>query len=157
MKSGAADSCRVLELGCGDGREISFRSLPMAAERIRRPGLERTGRCQRQRVHRPAGLKNIVLRAYDIMDVSTQFGAFDYISAHGVYSWCQTRCARRSSLFSTTRLSRAASAISATIVIRVAFPAISRAKMMRYHVRAIGGPATARATGSCRADVDGRG
>src|SRR5438270_5033191 len=87
MTPAPLDACRVLELGCGDGANL----IPIAAQR---PQSEFVGLdLSEQAVARGnafigrMGLKNIVLRAYDIMDVSTQFGAFDYISAHGVYSW----------------------------------------------------------------------
>ena len=33
------------------------------------------------------GLKNVRLRQLDIMEVRAEFGEFDYIIAHGVYSW----------------------------------------------------------------------
>ena len=33
------------------------------------------------------GLTNIVLRCHDIMQIGSEFGSFDYIIAHGVYSW----------------------------------------------------------------------
>ena len=33
------------------------------------------------------GLRNIRLNAMDVMDFEASFGAFDYIIAHGVYSW----------------------------------------------------------------------
>ena len=36
------------------------------------------------------GLSNLRLRAMDIMDFSEEFGTFDYIIAHGVYSWVPT-------------------------------------------------------------------
>jgi len=35
-------------------------------------------------------LKNISLHHLDILDVGDQFGGFDYIIAHGVYSWVPT-------------------------------------------------------------------
>jgi SAM-dependent methyltransferase len=87
MTPAPLSSCRVLELGCGDGANLipiafqwpqsEFVGLDLSEQAVAR-GNALIGRM---------GLKNIVLRAYDIMDVSNQFGAFDYISAHGVYSW----------------------------------------------------------------------
>ena len=87
MKPTPLDSCRVLELGCGDGAnlipvafqwpESEFVGLDLSEQAVRR-GNELIARL---------GLKNIVLHACNIMDVSAQFGSFDYIIAHGVYSW----------------------------------------------------------------------
>jgi SAM-dependent methyltransferase len=33
------------------------------------------------------GIKNIVLKQVDILDITAEFGQFDYILAHGIYSW----------------------------------------------------------------------
>ena len=80
-------SCRVLELGCADGSNIipmacalpgsRFTGIDLSARQIQ-PGLETI---------RALGLRNIELRQADIRDVDDRFGAFDYIIAHGVYSW----------------------------------------------------------------------
>jgi methyltransferase-like protein/SAM-dependent methyltransferase len=80
-------SCRVLELGCGIGANLipmafsapdsKFVGIDLSAESVRR-GNETIARM---------GLSNIELRAYNIMDVTADFGTFDYIVAHGVYSW----------------------------------------------------------------------
>jgi 2-polyprenyl-3-methyl-5-hydroxy-6-metoxy-1,4-benzoquinol methylase len=80
--------CRVLELGCAGGGNI----LPMAAHlpEARFVGIDLSP------VQIDAGiaaartlrLTNVELRAMDIRDVSPQsLGTFDYIIAHGVWSW----------------------------------------------------------------------
>jgi methyltransferase-like protein/predicted O-methyltransferase YrrM len=79
--------CRVLELGCGEGANL----IPMAfdAPDGKFVGID----LSEQSVRRgnafiaKMGLSNIALRAFDIMDVGPDFGTFDYIIAHGVYSW----------------------------------------------------------------------
>jgi len=79
--------CRVLELGCASGGNL----IPMA---YRFPdstfvGLDLSikeleiGRKMIQDLN----LKNITLNHLDITDVHDSFGRFDYIIAHGVYSW----------------------------------------------------------------------
>ncbi len=77
----------MLELGCGDGANL----LPMAFEL---QGAELVGvDLDRQRVEAGAvwadelGLRNIRLEARDILDIGDEYGKFDYIIAHGVYSW----------------------------------------------------------------------
>jgi methyltransferase-like protein len=79
--------CRVLELGCGDGGNL----MPMAYQY---PASEFVGidlssvTVERGKAAIAAlGLANITLRTCDIMQVDAQFGEFDYIIAHGVYSW----------------------------------------------------------------------
>jgi SAM-dependent methyltransferase len=80
-------SCRVLELGCGDGGNL----IPMA---FSLPGSEFVGvdlapstiKVGADKAAR-LGLTNISLRPLDILDFDLSFGEFDYIIAHGVYSW----------------------------------------------------------------------
>jgi methyltransferase-like protein/2-polyprenyl-3-methyl-5-hydroxy-6-metoxy-1,4-benzoquinol methylase len=79
--------CRVLELGCGDGANITamafslpesrFLGIDLAKEPIRK-GNEFIGRL---------GLKNIELRQMDVLQIPDDLGTFDYIITHGVYSW----------------------------------------------------------------------
>src|SRR5258705_910972 len=83
------EHCRVLELGCANGRNL----LPMAAAL---PGAEFVG------VHLSArqiengqaavaelGLANLHLRQASIADVDAGYGLFDYIICHGVFSWVE--------------------------------------------------------------------
>jgi SAM-dependent methyltransferase/methyltransferase-like protein len=79
--------CRVLELGCGDGGNL----IPMAVEL---PGSEFVGIDLAQSgidsglaVVASLRLRNIRLERRDILDISAELGNFDYIIAHGVYSW----------------------------------------------------------------------
>jgi methyltransferase-like protein len=87
MATAPVDRCRVLELGCGDGGNL----LPMA---FALPGSEFVGLdlaarpvAKGQAVAGALGLKNITLRALDVREISRDFGRFDYIIAHGLYSW----------------------------------------------------------------------
>jgi methyltransferase-like protein/2-polyprenyl-3-methyl-5-hydroxy-6-metoxy-1,4-benzoquinol methylase len=79
--------CRVLELGCADGSNLipmavalpksTFLGIDLSASQIK-PGKE---------LITSLGLTNIQLRNVGISDVDNSFGTFDYIIAHGVYSW----------------------------------------------------------------------
>lgn len=87
MQAAAVERCRVLELGCGVGGNL----LPMA---FQYPDSEFVGvdlsgvTIERgQRNIATLGLSNIKLLHFDIMNVDETFGQFDYIIAHGVYSW----------------------------------------------------------------------
>jgi SAM-dependent methyltransferase len=83
-------TCRVLELGCGDGANL----VPMAATL---PGATFVG-CdfaqrpieRAQRMAADLGLANITLLCADLRDLPAELGAFDYIIAHGLYSWIPT-------------------------------------------------------------------
>ena len=84
-----SDPChsRVLELGCGDGGNL----IPMAYEFPQSEflgidlSLVQIGMGQKN--IDALGLKNIRLNTRSIMDIGTADGKFDYIIAHGVYSW----------------------------------------------------------------------
>jgi SAM-dependent methyltransferase/methyltransferase-like protein len=80
-------SCRVLELGCALGGNL----VPMAAglPEARFVGIDLSPRqiATAQELVDAVGLKNVELRALDILDVDRRFGTFDYILCHGVYAW----------------------------------------------------------------------
>ncbi len=88
MQPERIDRCRVLELGCGTGGNL----LPMAYDY---PDSEFVGLDLAQRpiaagraLATQLALKNIQLEAMDVSDLRVNsFGRFDYIIAHGLYSW----------------------------------------------------------------------
>ncbi|MDE3181628.1 MAG: methyltransferase regulatory domain-containing protein [Acidobacteriota bacterium] len=81
------DSCRVLELGCGEGANVIPMAYGMPGARF--VGIDRAARpvSMGQAMIKALGLGNIALRAMDILDCNFEPGQFDYIIAHGVYSW----------------------------------------------------------------------
>ncbi len=87
LETANSHHCRVLELGCGDGANL----IPMAfyAPESRFVGIDlaqtpidsgcaRIGRL---------GLSNIELRQDDVALLDATLGEFDFIIAHGLYSW----------------------------------------------------------------------
>ncbi len=82
-----ADSCRLLELGCASGGNLIPLALNLPGSRFLGVDLsERQIAVGRQTVE-ALGLKNIELRQASILDVDDSYGQFDYIVAHGIYSW----------------------------------------------------------------------
>jgi len=83
----AIETCRVLELGCANGNNL----IPMAAALpgARFVGVDLSARqiADGRALIADAGLDNIELRHADIQSISARDGPFDYIIAHGVYSW----------------------------------------------------------------------
>lgn len=81
------DHCRVLELGCGDGANL----IPMAAglPGARFVGVDRSARqvAAGRAMIAALGLSNVTLYCLDLRAVPADWGEFDYIIAHGVYSW----------------------------------------------------------------------
>ena len=87
MNPASVTRCRVLELGCGNGSNL----VPMA---FALPDSEFLGidRAQRpietgQEVLQGLALRNISLRQLDLLDLPVDLGEFDYVIAHGLYSW----------------------------------------------------------------------
>ncbi len=80
-------TCRVLELACGDGGNL----IPMAAGF---PAAQFTGLdiaekaiAQGNETIAALNLRNIELHTADLLAVDRVLGEFDYIIAHGLYSW----------------------------------------------------------------------
>jgi SAM-dependent methyltransferase len=87
LASPAPAGCRLLELGCGDGGNL----LPMACAL---PGAQFVGidvsgqaiAAARARA-RAAGIENVTFEAVSLADFAPPDGSFDYVIAHGVFSW----------------------------------------------------------------------
>src|SRR5688500_17428070 len=78
---------RVLEVGCGDGANL----IPMAATlpdaRFVGCDLVRRALASGRTTIAALGLANIELVEEDLAALSPAHGQFDYVIAHGVYSW----------------------------------------------------------------------
>lgn len=79
--------CRVLELGCSEGANL----LPMAATLPDATfvGCDLSPRAidAARRAVAELGLSNVTLLRADLRELPATLGEFDYIIAHGVYSW----------------------------------------------------------------------
>lgn len=80
-------ACRLLEVGCGDGGNL----LPMACTA---PGSQFVGVDISPRAiakargrAQAAGVENVVFEERSLADWQPPAGSFDYVVAHGVYSW----------------------------------------------------------------------
>ncbi len=87
MRPAAVSECRVLEIGCGDGGNL----IPMAyyLPRSRCTGVDLSASAIESARRTADGLRltNLRLVAGDLREIGSDFGEFDYIVAHGVYSW----------------------------------------------------------------------
>ena len=87
MEPPPMERCRVLEIGCGDGSNLtpmavglpdsSFFGIDLAEKPIQR------GRA----LIAAAGLENVRLESMNLLEFPAELGEFDYIIAHGFYSW----------------------------------------------------------------------
>ena len=87
MQPAPVTHCRVLEIGAAAGANL----IPMADAL---PGSEFVGIDYSARQVKEGlalvtalGLENLSLRQMNILDVTPELGEFDYIIAHGIYSW----------------------------------------------------------------------
>ena len=87
LASPAPAGCRLLELGCGDGGNL----LPMACAL---PGAQFVGidisgqaiAAARARAQ-AAGIENVSFEEASLAEFAPPAGSFDYVIAHGVFSW----------------------------------------------------------------------
>jgi len=87
LKPAALETCRVLELGCAAGGNL----IPMAIEL---PGAQFVGVdlsavqvAEGDAVIRALGLGNVRLIGSSLTDLDDSLDRFDYVIAHGLYSW----------------------------------------------------------------------
>jgi len=87
MQPPPVEDCRVLELGCAGAGNLVPMAFSLPGSRF--VGIDRSRRevDEGQALVAGVGLKNVELRAMDILEVDGRLGEFDYIIAHGVYSW----------------------------------------------------------------------
>jgi SAM-dependent methyltransferase len=78
---------RILELGCGSGGNLipMAYSLPQAS--LLGVDLAAGEIALAQKTAEHHGVTNVTFRCLDICALTTELGTFDYILAHGVYSW----------------------------------------------------------------------
>ena len=81
------DACRVLEVGCGTGRNLL--SLAYCCPRSTFVGIDLAEHPVARGTHdiQKIGLSNISLHVRDLTQLDPDFGEFDYIIAHGLYAW----------------------------------------------------------------------
>ena len=81
------ESCRVLEIGCGEGGNLIPLADRFPGSRFVGVDLSGASIARGQQTIAALGLNNIELIAQDILTFTAPAGAFDYIIAHGVLSW----------------------------------------------------------------------
>jgi len=140
LESPDVESCRYLDIGCAVGGNI----IPMAyaLPRGQFVGIDYSGRqiATGRDYAAKLGLKNIRLEQIDIMEFPEDFGQFDYIVAHGVYSWVPAPV--RDRLLAVIRRHLAPNGVA--YVSYNVFPGWHMLNivrdMMRYHIRDVAEP-----------------
>jgi SAM-dependent methyltransferase/methyltransferase-like protein len=88
-------SARVLELGCGAGRNLASQALAYPAARFIGCDASAGALAAGRELVQALGLSNVELRHLDLCEVDAGWGKFDYILCHGVFSWVAPQVRRR--------------------------------------------------------------
>ena len=83
----APAKCRVLELGSAVGGNIVPMAYSLPSAKLVGIDLVASQIETATRFAEACGVKNLELRAANIIDVTPEWGKFDYIITHGVFSW----------------------------------------------------------------------
>jgi methyltransferase-like protein/ubiquinone/menaquinone biosynthesis C-methylase UbiE len=81
-------ACRVLELGCGNGSNLISHAFNLPEARFVGVDLAENHIADAKRAAEELNLKNVEFYRLDVMEMSAEkFGRFDYVVAHGLFSW----------------------------------------------------------------------
>lgn len=87
LESVPLQNARVLELGCAGGGNLLPFAIAYPQAHVVGIDLSSVQVNQGQEVVKALGIKNLHLHAMSLTDITPDFGQFDYIIAHGVFSW----------------------------------------------------------------------
>jgi len=137
IRTALAEDCQVLEIGCGDGGNLLSLASLYPGSRFTGLDLSRVQIDLGVEVARQVGLENVALHHADLTDFVVEPGTYDFVIAHGVYSWVPA--AVRDAL-----LTLAARALAPTGVALVSYnPPPGRAalepvrQLMRFHTASL--------------------
>ena len=87
MRPAPVDRCRVLELGCSSGANLLAMAVGLPESEF--VGVDLAGKpiARGRAMVKALGLKNLTLRQADLLEMAPDYGKFDYIIAHGLYTW----------------------------------------------------------------------
>ena len=133
-------ACRVLELGCGDGGNLMPMAYGLPASQFSGIDLSAAAVERAARVAGVLELGNLDVRRADLTSLP-ELGTFDYVIAHGVYSWIAEE--ERDALLAACRAQLAPAGVA--YVSYDALPGghlreITR-QMLRWHLREVEEPA----------------
>ena len=95
MTPAPVDRCRVLELGCGDAANLAPMAFALPHSSFTGIDLAGSAIARGQQLAGQVGLTNLHLQQLDLLEFDATFGEFDYIIAHGLYSWVPPQARER--------------------------------------------------------------
>jgi methyltransferase-like protein len=88
VKAADPQNCRVLELGCGTGANLAAMAYSLPSSEFVGIDLSQVHIEQARKMQSDVGLKNTTFVRGDVADFdAAAFGTFDFIVAHGLFSW----------------------------------------------------------------------
>ena len=95
LESVAPAQCRILELGCAVGGNIVPMAYSLPKAQFVGIDLVESQIESARKFATACSLTNLDLRAANIMEVTPEWGQFDYIIVHGVFSWIPHEVAQK--------------------------------------------------------------
>ncbi len=83
----AVETCRVLEIGANKGENLIGMAMVLPSAEFVGIDLAEVPVTRGQQTIADLRLSNVRLRQMNVLEIDEGFGEFDYIIAHGVYSW----------------------------------------------------------------------
>ncbi len=88
MNPASSEKCRVLELGCSDGTNLNWLADSLPESEFVGVDLAETHIIDAKKNATDLDLHNVTFFQQDVMEMTAEtFGKFDYIIAHGLFSW----------------------------------------------------------------------
>jgi methyltransferase-like protein/SAM-dependent methyltransferase len=88
MNPAPAEKCRVLELGCAAGTTLSWMAYNLPESEFIGIDLSENQIDEANKTAKYLELKNVSFFSKDVLEMSEEtYGKFDYIIAHGLFSW----------------------------------------------------------------------
>jgi SAM-dependent methyltransferase len=87
MSPANVEHCKVLELGCASGWNLIPMAYMLPSSQFTGIDLSHVHITEGHKAISDLGLENLRLIQMNVMDITPQMGQFDYIIAHGIFSW----------------------------------------------------------------------
>jgi SAM-dependent methyltransferase len=141
MTPAPVTACRVLEIGCGNGANLIPLAYHLPESRFTGIDLAAAPVGAACATAGELGLSNIDLRVADLRDLGAEMGEFDYILAHGLYSWIPADVRDRLLAVCRERLAPEGVAFVSYNVYPGRYPRQMIREILLYHTRGLEDPA----------------
>ena len=95
MQPAPVERCRVLELGCNDGSNLIAMAYSLPQSQFVGIDLAERPIAKGQATIEALEIKNLTLHRLDLRHTPADLGRFDFIIAHGLYSWVLSNVASK--------------------------------------------------------------